>query len=143
VGKGIHSLNHIQKLRPAIEQLCQKHQFKYYIEENDGRILVKFGEGAGHLSQGEAQSFWDQLKNFGTPQGYAGQSQPVSYQQSQQSYQQQPYQQDQNQGQQQYHQNTQQANQNQNQNGDTVVEEVVRKAAPVVIKKLNSCCIIL
>ena len=59
VGKGNHSANHIAKLRPEIERLCQQHHFKYYVEENEGRILVKFGEGAGQLSQGEATSFWE------------------------------------------------------------------------------------
>jgi hypothetical protein len=134
VGKGIHSLNHIQKLRPAIEKLCQKHQFKYYVEENEGRILVKFGEGAGHLSQGEAQGFWDRLQNFAASQGYPGQSQP-QYQQPQQAHQQ-PHQGQQYHQQQQHHQNQG------NQNGD-LVEQVVKKAAPVVIRKLNQCCIIL
>src|SRR5271170_2302440 len=49
VGKGIHSQNHLAKLKPEIEKLCQQHQFKYYVEENEGRILVKFGQGAGQL----------------------------------------------------------------------------------------------
>jgi len=133
VGKGIHSLNHLQKLRPAIEKSCQEHQFKYYVEENEGRILVKFGEGAGHLSQGEAQSFWDKLQQFSTPTGYPGTSQQQQpYQQQQQSYQpQQQYQQ------QQYNQHNQG-----NQNND-IVEQVVKKAAPILFRKLRQCCTIM
>ena len=129
VGKGIHSQNHLIKLKPAIEDLCQKHHFKYYVEDNDGRILIKFGEGSGQLSQGEAQNFWSNLQNYGgTQSGYPGSSQP--------QYPQPTYQQNQYQGQQ--HQQQYQSNQN-----NDLVEEVVRKAAPVVVRKLRSCCIIM
>lgn len=130
VGKGIHSLNHLAKLRPAVEDLCRKRNFKYYIEENEGRILVKFGEGSGQLTQGEAQSFWDKLQNFGNQPTYPGSSQPQY--QPQPAYQQQPYH-----GQQQYH------GSNQGQQNNDLVEEVVRKAAPVVFRKLRSCCTIM
>jgi len=142
VGKGIHSLNHIAKLKPEIERLCQQHQFKYYVEDNEGRILVRFGQGPGQLSQGEAASFWDNRPNFGTHQGYPGPSQPQQpyqqpSQQPQQSYQQ-PYQQP-YQGQQQY-----QGQQNQGgQNNNDMVEEVVKKAAPIIFRKLRQCCTIM
>jgi len=126
-------LNHLQKLRPAIEDLCQKHQFKYYTEENDGRILIKFGEGAGHLTQGEASSFWEKMQNVGNNVGYPGTSQPQqSYQQPQQQYHQQY------QGQQHYNNQGNQGNQ-----GNDMVEQVVKKAAPFIIRKLTSCCTIM
>jgi len=142
VGKGIHSLNHIAKLKPEIEKLCQQHQFKYYVEENEGRILVKFGQGAGQLSQGEAASFWDNRQNYGPQlgyqQGYPGPSQQQQpHQQPQPSYQQ-PYQQP-YQGQQQY-----QSQQNQGgQNNNDMVEQVVKKAAPFIFRKLSQCCTIM
>ena len=135
VGKGIHSQNHLAKLRPAVEDLCRKRNFKYYVEENEGRILVKFGEGSGQLSQGEAQSFWDKLQNFGSQSGYPGSSQPQYPQPaSQQHHYQGQQQQYQGQQQQQYHRP--------NQNND-MVEEVVRKAAPVIFRKIRSCCVIM
>lgn len=46
VGKGIHSADHVAKLKPAIEDLCRKHQFEYSREHNEGRIYVKFTGGA-------------------------------------------------------------------------------------------------
>jgi hypothetical protein len=42
VGKGIHSVDHIQKLKPAIEELCRTHNFEYSTEHNEGRIMVRF-----------------------------------------------------------------------------------------------------
>ena len=119
VGKGVHSANHLAKLRPEIEKLCRQHNFKYFVEENEGRILVKFGEGAGQLSQGEATSFW-------SSQQQQGQQPPPE------SYQQRPHQ-----GQQQY-----QGQQSQGENND-MVEQAVKKAAPIVFRKLMSCCTIM
>jgi hypothetical protein len=127
VGKGIHSANHIAKLRPEIERLCRQHNFKYFVEENEGRILVKFGEGAGQLSQGEATNFWNSQQSSGGPQpGYTETSaQAQSYQQHPQQSYQQPYQGQQQQG------------------GNDMVEEVVKKAAPIIFRKLLSCCTIM
>ena len=124
VGKGIHSLNHMAKLKPEIEKLCQQYQFKYHVEENEGRILVKFGQGTGQLSQVEAAGFGDNGQNFAAQQGYS----------SQQPYQQpnlQPYQ-----GQQQYQSQG-------GQNNNDVVEEVVKNAAPIIFRKLGQCCTIM
>ena len=110
------------------------------MEENEGRILVKFGEGAGQLSHGEATSFWDtyqqqQQQNYGPRPGYVESSQTASYQQFQ------PQQQYQNQyqGQQQFQG---QSNQGGGQNND-IVEQVVEKAAPAIFRKLMSCCTIM
>lgn len=131
VGKGIHSANHLAKIRPEIEKLCQQHNFKYYVEENEGRIFVKFGEGSGQLSQGEASNFWNDQQNS----GYPGTSHSQAYQQPpQQVYQQQQYQ---GQQQQQY-----QGQQNQGSDND-MVEQAVKKAAPIIFRKLLSCCTIM
>jgi DNA-nicking Smr family endonuclease len=75
VGKGNHSVNHIQKLKPAIEDLCRRYGFEYSTEHNEGRILVKFPQQGGFLAPG------------GVP-NYPQQPQPT-YQQPQQAYQQQ------------------------------------------------------
>lgn len=40
VGKGNHSANHVQKIRPRVAQLCQELGLQYKTEENDGRIYV-------------------------------------------------------------------------------------------------------
>jgi len=119
VGKGMHSQDHIAKLKPEIERLCQQHQFKYYVEGNDGRIVVKFGQGAGQLSQGEAASYWDNRPNYAPSQGYPGPSKPQGQQDQQ-------YQVFANQGKQ-----------------NDMVEQLVEETAPVVMKKLGGCCIIM
>ncbi|KAL2156498.1 hypothetical protein VTH82DRAFT_1243 [Thermothelomyces myriococcoides] len=40
VGKGNHSRNHVQKLKPRVEQLCRELGLDYATEENEGRIYV-------------------------------------------------------------------------------------------------------
>ncbi|KAI1180242.1 DUF1771-domain-containing protein [Nemania sp. FL0916] len=40
VGKGIHSVNHIQRLKPAVEELCDKRGLRYETEENEGRVYL-------------------------------------------------------------------------------------------------------
>ncbi|KAI1200452.1 DUF1771-domain-containing protein [Nemania serpens] len=45
VGKGNHSVNHIQKIKPAVEELCQKLGLQYATEENEGRIYVNLQGG--------------------------------------------------------------------------------------------------
>ncbi|CCG82989.1 Smr domain protein [Taphrina deformans PYCC 5710] len=59
VGKGIHSVDHVQKLKPAIEDLCQKHNFKYTTEHNEGRIYVEFPSDGqtGFLAPGSAGQY--------------------------------------------------------------------------------------
>jgi hypothetical protein len=133
VGKGIHSQNHMAKLKPEIERLCQQHGFKYLVEENEGRILVKFGDGPGQISHGDAQNIWDNRYNTMPSYPEASHQQPQGYYQTPQpSYQQPPPPQEQ------FQQAPPQGNQT---NG--VVEEIVKEAAPVIIKQLKGCCIIL
>lgn len=114
VGRGTHSANHMAKLRPEIERLCQQHNFKYFVEDNEGRILVRFGES------GQATSFWNQQQQQspGNTQGYAQSSNPKP----QQSYQQ-------------HQQGVGQSN--------DFVEQAVAKTAPMIFKKLMSCCTIM
>lgn len=45
VGKGNHSVNHVQKLKPRVEQVCRELGLQYATEENEGRIYVNL---AGH-----------------------------------------------------------------------------------------------
>lgn len=100
VGKGIHSVNHIQRIKPAIEELCQRHNFQYTTEQNEGRILVHFpSDGqAGFLAPGSA----GQYGNVQQPQqAYHPQGQPSYGMQNQQQGQGQQQYQQQQQGQQQ------------------------------------------
>jgi len=113
-------MNHMAKLRPEIERLCRLHNFKYYVEENEGRILVKFGEGQGQLTQDEATNFWDGKLNYGAPPAPAYEE-PKPQAWPQQQFGTAP---------------------NQGAHSDNIVEQIVTAAAPVVAKKLG-CCIIL
>ena len=45
VGKGNHSANHVQKLKPRVEQVCRELGVRYETEENAGRIYVDLQGG--------------------------------------------------------------------------------------------------
>lgn len=45
VGKGNHSANHVQKIKPRVEKVCQELGLQYATEENEGRMYVNL---AGH-----------------------------------------------------------------------------------------------
>lgn len=48
VGKGNHSVDHIQKIKPRVEQICQELGLKYNTEENEGRMYIDLtGQGGG------------------------------------------------------------------------------------------------
>lgn len=40
VGKGNHSVNHVQKIKPRVERVCQELGLQYRTEENEGRMYV-------------------------------------------------------------------------------------------------------
>ncbi|KAI0598547.1 Smr domain protein [Biscogniauxia sp. FL1348] len=49
VGKGNHSANHVQKLKPRVEQVCRELGLQYATEDNAGRIYVNLqGGDASH-----------------------------------------------------------------------------------------------
>jgi FtsZ-interacting cell division protein ZipA len=68
VGKGNHSTDHIQKIKPRVEQVCRELGLQYYTEENEGRIYVNL-QGAGHQPQGYDYEQHQQPhhENYGTP----------------------------------------------------------------------------
>lgn len=41
MGKGNHSTDHVQKLKPRVEQVCRELGLQYATEENSGRIYGK------------------------------------------------------------------------------------------------------
>jgi len=49
VGKGNHSVNHVQKLKPRVEQLCRDLGLQYATEENAGRIYVNLTGGPADI----------------------------------------------------------------------------------------------
>ncbi|PYH64165.1 Smr domain-containing protein [Aspergillus vadensis CBS 113365] len=49
VGKGNHSANHIQKIKPRVEQVCQELGLQYATEENAGRIYVNLTGGPADM----------------------------------------------------------------------------------------------
>ncbi|KAH7050262.1 smr domain-containing protein [Macrophomina phaseolina] len=51
VGKGNHSTNHVQKLKPRCEQVCRDLGLKFRTEDNAGRIYVDLTGGEAHLPE--------------------------------------------------------------------------------------------
>lgn len=49
VGKGNHSTNHIQKLKPRVEQVCRELRLQYTTEDNEGRIYVNLTGGKADM----------------------------------------------------------------------------------------------
>ncbi|KAL7925937.1 hypothetical protein ACQKWADRAFT_283473 [Trichoderma austrokoningii] len=45
VGKGNHSANHVQKLKPKVEELCRELGLSYSTEDNAGRIYINLQGG--------------------------------------------------------------------------------------------------
>ncbi|KAF7597595.1 hypothetical protein BBP40_000073 [Aspergillus hancockii] len=83
VGKGNHSANHVQKIKPRVEQVCRELGLQYATEENAGRIYVNLTGGPADISNVPAHSGYGQ---------YPGQQQ--QHHQHHQHHQQQQQQQD-------------------------------------------------
>lgn len=47
VGKGLHSQDHVAKLRPAIEQLCARHGLRYEIDSKNSGVLIVYMTAGG------------------------------------------------------------------------------------------------
>ncbi|KAE8380526.1 hypothetical protein BDV26DRAFT_257168 [Aspergillus bertholletiae] len=114
VGKGNHSANHIQKIKPRVEQVCRELGLQYATEENAGRIYVNLTGGPADMSEIPAHS------GYGQSHGqYPGQQQQQHHQQPQQQQQQQQQQQD-------------------------PVEEMVNAILPRVLRKMEkACCVVM
>lgn len=64
VGKGIHSAEHVQRIKPAVERLCQQQGLRFWTEENDGRIYVDLsGQGGGYQQGPPPQGLHGQVGN--------------------------------------------------------------------------------
>jgi DNA-nicking Smr family endonuclease len=48
VGKGNHSIGHVQKIKPKVEEICRELGLQYNTEQNEGRIYIDLRQGGGH-----------------------------------------------------------------------------------------------
>jgi hypothetical protein len=120
VGKGNHSVNHVQKIKPRVEQICQQLGLQYSTEANAGRMYINLQGGPANMPP---QQSWGGNQQQGQHQGgYQGQHQQGGYpggQQQQGGY--------------------QGGNQQNNQNDE--LEKLAMKFLPKILKKLeNACC---
>jgi hypothetical protein len=124
VGKGNHSTNHVQKIKPRVEQVCRELGLQYRTEENEGRMFVNLqGGGVDHMPP--------------PPQGYGGYPGGGQQQHSGGHGQQQH-------GGQQHHGGQQQHGgqyQQQQQGGNDEIEQMVKKGLPKLLKKLGCCTV--
>lgn len=119
MGKGNHSVDHIQKIKPRVEQVCQELGLQYTTEENAGRMYINLQGGPATvppMNQAEGQH-----GGF-----HGGNQQQGGYQQSGYS------------GGQQQGGNYQGDNQQDGQNDET--EELL---LPKILKMLDGCCVVM
>lgn len=127
VGKGNHSKNHVQKIKPRVEQVCREQGLKYRTEENEGRIFVDLTGGDVHEMPpppnvpGAGYGGYPGQNNYGGGHGqqHGGQH-----------------------GGQQHH-GQQHGGQHGQQNQNDEVEELVKKGLPKLFKALKSCCVVM
>lgn len=99
VGKGNHSANHIQKIKPRVEQICQELGLQYVTEPNAGRMYVNLQGGPAVMPPshgghgGGGGQYQQHPQSNGPQQGYQTPHQP-QYQGGQQQNNQQGNQQD-------------------------------------------------
>lgn len=114
VGKGNHSVNHIQKIKPCVEQLCQELGLAFQTEHNEGRIYVDL-TGAQNLPEHPPQP----------GQGYHGGQQHGGQHGGQQHG-----------GQSGYQRPPQQQQEDE-------LEKLAEKLLPKLFKELGKCCIVM
>ncbi|KAK0710993.1 hypothetical protein B0H67DRAFT_583939 [Lasiosphaeris hirsuta] len=84
VGKGNHSVGHVQKVKPKVEEVCRELGLSYATEENAGRMYIDLTGGRVDHAPPLPQQ----------PQGYQGGYNPGGGYPGQQQHHQQPQQQD-------------------------------------------------
>jgi len=140
VGKGNHSPGHIQKIKPAVERICQEEGLSFRTEENQGRIYVDLTGGNAQMP-GEQQ--WAGAYSGG---GYGQQGGYPQQQQQGQGYQYQPQAQPQAQYQPQYAQQQQQqysGGQAQQQGQTQQQMEIERMEQSAIKACLRACCTVM
>lgn len=130
MGKGNHSPNHIQKIKPRVEQVCQELGLQYSTEHNAGRIYINLTGGAAQMPSHITQ------EHGGYAPGYGGNH--YHGQQQNQEYAQGGYQEAQQPGQQHG------GGQHQPHNQNAEFEAAAKKYGPRILKKLfRSCCTVM
>lgn len=126
VGKGNHSVGHVQKLKPRVEHLCQELGLQYRTEENEGRIYVNLqGHEIPHMPPPPSNYHgggYGGGAHHGGKQHHGGQ--PVHSQQHPRP----PA-------------NTGQAQEQQQEEDGT--EKLKRKVIDKLTKKLGDCCVVM
>lgn len=151
MGKGNHSPNHIQKIKPKVEQICQELGLQYASEPNAGRMYINLQGGPAVVPQHLQGGGYGQNYGGGKPyqQHHGGQGQHGGQQQGyggqQQQQQQQPYQQPQM-GYQQSQGGYQQGGggQGQQQDQNAQIEAEVKKYLPKILRMCQrQCCTVM
>ncbi|KAI5287813.1 hypothetical protein KEM54_005715 [Ascosphaera aggregata] len=60
VGRGTHSANHVQKIKPAVERVCDQLGLQHRVEHNAGRIYVKLTGGPADSPEGDSMDVPEQ-----------------------------------------------------------------------------------
>ncbi|EED21543.1 Smr domain protein [Talaromyces stipitatus ATCC 10500] len=76
VGRGNHSTNHVQKIKPRVEQVCRELGLQYATEENAGRIYINLAGGPAEMPLSQPHQPYQQQPHYGGGGGYPGQQQP-------------------------------------------------------------------
>lgn len=96
VGKGLHSANHVAKIKPAVEELCQQHGLRYSVDpHNAGVLVVDLTSSGGEVPWGTipGRPNKPQAAHGGSGAGQYYQQNQYGHQQQQQQYHQQQQQQ--------------------------------------------------
>jgi len=82
VGRGVHSVGHVQKIKPAVEEICRKQGLAFGTEANEGRVWVDLGgEGQGSPQYGQGSQTYG--GDYGPPQQQQQYQQSPPHQQQQ------------------------------------------------------------
>lgn len=125
VGKGNHSVNHVQKIKPRVEQVCQELGLQYATEANEGRMYINLAghdvSGVPPLPSGQSGGGYSGAAGHNAHHGGETHGQPHPRPAQNQS-----------QGQQ----------QQQQQQGDQM-EEMEKKVLSKIFSKLGDCCVVM
>jgi DNA-nicking Smr family endonuclease len=137
VGKGNHSVGHVQKIKPRVEQVCRELGLQYRTEENEGRIFVNLQGGeVGHMPPPPVAPGYPGGQHAGG--GYGGGHGGQQHGGQQHGGQHGGY------GQQhggQQHGGQQHGGQHQQQGQNDEIEQMVKKGLPKLLKKLGCCTV--
>ncbi|KAG9239518.1 smr domain-containing protein [Amylocarpus encephaloides] len=113
VGKGNHSVNHVQKIKPRVEQVCQELGLQYTTEQNAGIMYINLQGGQAVMPP---ESSWGSHQQ----QGHHGGG-----------------------GHQQQQQHGGQHQQQQGGIDNEEIEKLAKKLLPKVLRKLEGCCVVM